>query len=76
MVKTIIEAYTARHRMVEAAAAEHFSQPGLSPPMAFGTNCDDLAWLEENAKAPGVISLPCGLQYKVLKTAPAVRSGE
>ena len=27
----------------------------------------DVAWLVENAKAPGVVTLPSGLQYKVIK---------
>ena len=31
-----------------------------------GTNAEGLAFLEENAKKPGVVVLPSGLQYKVL----------
>ena len=31
---------------------------------------DEASWLAENAKRPGVISLPSGLQYKVLKSGP------
>eukprot|EP00941_MAST-03F_sp_MAST-3F-sp1_P004189 g4189.t1 len=41
---------------------------------AFGGNKEDgEAWLKENAKKEGVVVLPSGLQYKVLKAAPAGR---
>lgn len=63
------KAYIAAYIAVERSTAEHFAQPGLSPPTAIGTSAEDLEWLEENAKAPGVITLPSGLQYKVLKAA-------
>ncbi len=32
-----------------------------------GTHSEGLKWLEENKAKPGVITLPSGLQYKVLK---------
>ncbi len=32
-----------------------------------GTHAEGLKWLEENKAKPGVITLPSGLQYKVLK---------
>lgn len=32
-----------------------------------GTHSEGLKWLEENKSKPGVITLPSGLQYKVLK---------
>ena len=35
---------------------------------AAGTNAAGLKFLEENKGKPGVISLPSGLQYKVLRT--------
>ena len=63
------KAYIAHVIAVERSTAEHFAQPGLSPPTAIGTSAEDLDWLEDNAKAPGVITLPSGLQYKVLKAA-------
>lgn len=31
---------------------------------------DSLAWLERNAEEPGVVTLPSGLQYKVLASGP------
>lgn len=34
---------------------------------SIASNPESTAWLEENAKKAGVISLPSGLQYKVLK---------
>ena len=67
-----VTAYVAHVISVERSTAEHFAEPGRSPPMSVGTRPEDLDWLEANAKAPGVISLPSGLQYKVLKAgAPA-----
>ena len=36
------------------------------PPCEHGTNADDRAWLEQNAREPEVVTLPCGMQYKVL----------
>lgn len=33
-----------------------------------GTTPEGLSWLEENGKQEGVVSLPSGLQYKVLRT--------
>eukprot|EP00967_Tisochrysis_lutea_P150463 scaffold291215_cov35-Tisochrysis_lutea.AAC.1 len=38
---------------------------------ATGTTPDGLAWLAENAKKEGVVTLPSGLQYKVITEAPA-----
>lgn len=34
---------------------------------AAGTTKEGLAWLEENGKKDGIVTLPSGLQYKVLK---------
>lgn len=59
--------YVSHLRAIEAAATKHFAVRG--PPTAIGTNSEDLAWLENNKTAPGVVVLPCGLQYKVLKSA-------
>ena len=61
------KAYVSHLKAVESAAAKHFAVRG--PPTAFGTNADDAAWLETNKTAPGVVVLPCGLQYRVLKSA-------
>ena len=61
------KAYMGHLRAVESAAAKHFAARG--PPTEIGTNAEDLAWLENNKNAPGVVVLPCGLQYKVLKSA-------
>ena len=61
------KAYMGHLRAVESAAAKHFAARG--PPTEIGTNAEDLAWLENNKTAPGVVVLPCGLQYKVIKSA-------
>jgi hypothetical protein len=37
-----------------------------------GTHAAGLTWLEENKAKPGVITLPSGLQYKVLKHGSGV----
>jgi FKBP-type peptidyl-prolyl cis-trans isomerase FklB len=37
-----------------------------------GTHSEGLKWLEENKAKPGVITLPSGLQYKVLKHGSGV----
>lgn len=39
----------------------------LLPAVQAGTNAEGLAFLEENKGKPGVVTLPSGLQYKVLK---------
>merc|ERR1719436_31022 len=39
----------------------------LMQPCVAGTNDEGKKFLEENAKKPGVITLPSGLQYKVLR---------
>ena len=36
--------------------------------LATASNAEGLAYLEENSKKPGVVTLPSGLQYKVLKS--------
>lgn len=61
------KAYVSHLQKIESAAAKHFAKPG--PPTANGTNAEDRAWLDRNKAAPGVITLPCGLQYKVLRNA-------
>ena len=38
---------------------------------AAATTPEGLAWLDENKNKAGVVVLPSGLQYKVLKEAPA-----
>ena len=40
----------------------------LVAPCTAGTNAEGLKFLEENKGKPGVITLPSGLQYKVLRT--------
>ena len=42
-------------------------KPGCQPPTDIGTTAEGKQFLEENAKKAGVVSLPCGMQYKVLK---------
>lgn len=38
------------------------------------TTLDGPAFLEQNAKAPGVVTLPSGLQYKIVKSGPKTGS--
>ena len=41
------------------------------PPTAKGTTVEQREWLENNALAdPEIVVLPCGLQYKVVRSAP------
>ena len=40
------------------------------PPTEVGTSAEGLAWLAENAKREGMVSLPCGLMYRVIQVAP------
>jgi len=64
-----------------AIAALTFSAPALAAPKpdpapaaaapAKPEAPDPAAFLAENAKAPGVITLPSGLQYKVIKSGDA-----
>ena len=44
--------------------------PKLSDATAHILNVTSLAWLDENKNKAGVVVLPSGLQYKVLKEAP------
>ncbi len=58
---------------VLAAAPLAQAQPARAPTPAQGpamTVIEGPAFLEQNAKAPGVVTLPSGLQYKILKTGP------
>ncbi|MEW6392842.1 MAG: FKBP-type peptidyl-prolyl cis-trans isomerase [Pseudomonadota bacterium] len=58
-----------------AAGAAHAQTPQPSPPpqLNAGPSANAQAakaFLEQNAKAPGVVSLPSGLQYKVVTSGP------
>ena len=58
-----------------AAGAAHAQTPQPSPPpqLNVGPSANAQAakaFLEQNAKAPGVVSLPSGLQYKVVTSGP------
>lgn len=58
-----------------AAGAAHAQTPQPSPPPQLSTGPSagavaGKAFLEQNAKAPGVVSLPSGLQYKVVTSGP------
>lgn len=52
-----------------AAHAQGLAQTDAPPSTASVT--DALQFLTTNAKAPGVVSLPSGLQYKVVQSGPA-----
>ena len=41
--------------------------------VALGSNAEGIKFLEENAKKDGVITLPSGLQYKVLRSGDGDR---
>ena len=58
-----------------AAGAAHAQTPQPSPPPQLNAGPSAAAvagkaFLEKNAKAPGVVSLPSGLQYKVVTSGP------
>lgn len=70
---------------VLAAGAAHAQtpQPSAPPQLNAGPSANALAgkaFLEKNAKAPGVVVLPSGLQYKVVtsgpKTGPSPKVGD
>ncbi len=57
------------------AGAAHAQSPQVSPPpqLNAGPSAGAVAgkaFLEKNAKAPGVVTLPSGLQYKVVTSGP------
>jgi len=47
------------------------AQPAAAPPAAQSAGQSGAAFLAANAKAPGVVTLPWGLQYKVVSSGPA-----
>lgn len=52
-------------------AIEASSTPACAPPTDGGTQPQDLEFLEENKSRPGVVTLPCGLQYLAVKSSKA-----
>jgi FKBP-type peptidyl-prolyl cis-trans isomerase len=46
---------------------------GHKGPRAQAAPAADASFLASNAKAPGVITLPSGLQYKIVHSGPATR---
>ena len=60
------KAYDAVVAQIEATSA-----PQFAPPTEGGTTDDGIAFLNDNREKPGVVTLPCGLQYRVLKSGPA-----
>lgn len=66
-----------------AAGAAHAQVQPSAPPQLSGPSAGAIAgkaFLEKNAKAPGVVSLPSGLQYKITtsgpKTGPSPKLGD
>lgn len=66
-----------------AGAAQAQVQPSAPPQLNAGPSAGAVAgkaFLEKNAKAPGVITLPSGLQYKIVtsgpKTGPSPKLGD
>ena len=58
-----------------AAGVAHAQTPQVSPPPQLNAGPSAAAvagkaFLEKNAKAPGVVTLPSGLQYKVVASGP------
>ncbi len=54
--------------MQQAEASKYFegTMRGLKKQAEEAYKAENEAWLKENAKKPGVVSLPSGLQYKIL----------
>jgi FKBP-type peptidyl-prolyl cis-trans isomerase FklB len=69
IVKAIATLFAAALLTAGAAHAQGLAQAEAAPPPA--SNADMAQFLATNAKAPGVISLPSGLQYKVVTAGPA-----
>ena len=66
-----------------AGAAQAQVQPSAPPQLNASPSAGAIAgkaFLEKNAKAPGVVSLPSGLQYKIVtsgpKTGPSPKLGD
>ena len=60
------QSYTA---LVDEIERTSVPKPGARPPTDIGTTPDGQAFLAENAHREGVVTLPCGIQYKVIKAA-------
>ena len=60
--------YNATLAAIEAMA------PKFPPPTNVGTSAEGKAFLEANQSKEGVVTLPCGLQYRVLKTGTTDKS--
>ena len=59
--------------VLAAAGAAHAQQVTPPPQLNAGPSANAIAgkaFLEKNAKAPGVVTLPSGLQYKVVTSGP------
>ena len=69
--------------LAAGAASAQTPQPSAPPQLNAGPSANALAgkaFLEKNAKAPGVVTLPSGLQYKIVtsgpKTGPSPKLGD
>jgi FKBP-type peptidyl-prolyl cis-trans isomerase FklB len=68
-VKSIAVLFGAALLLGGAAHAQGLAETGAPP--AAGSVTDAVQFLAQNAKAPGVVALPSGLQYKIVKSGPA-----
>ncbi len=74
MAASAAEAAPARKGAAKASTAAATAPVAAPAPVAdpaIATLAKSTAFLAENAKAPGVITLPSGLQYKVVHAGPA-----
>jgi FKBP-type peptidyl-prolyl cis-trans isomerase FklB len=68
-VKSIALLFAAALFVGGAAHAQGLAETGAPVPAA--SIADSAQFLATNAKAPGVVSLPSGLQYKIVQAGPA-----
>ena len=64
--KTVFNDSTARKLFTERTEAHKAEKEAVKKAEEEAYRAENEAWLKENAKKPGVVTLPSGLQYKVL----------
>lgn len=64
--KTVFNDSTARKLFTERTEARKAEKEAVKKAEEEAYRAENEAWLKENAKKPGVVTLPSGLQYKVL----------
>jgi FKBP-type peptidyl-prolyl cis-trans isomerase len=75
-----MKAFFAAFALTSIAPAALAAPPSAPLPAAAVASADPAAFLAENAKAPGVVALPSGLQYKIVRSGdpkgPSPKDGD